>query len=182
MKPPKRQKTITCTLAFLVWAGILLAGCEENLPDYEQPEIELAASIYVEIPVDLRGERASDPFIGMDITNITGADDPTDQAEFRPPYEVRAYVTVYRADSPNRKIDIEADEVFTDPVADVLQPGRTIRVELPFPMEDRGGWAWNWPEFDEGAGPELIVQGSAKIPEADLILHTEPVRTRLIYP
>jgi hypothetical protein len=181
MKLARRQQTITSFATLLVWAGIVLSGCEENLPAYEQPEIELAASIYVEIPVDLR-EGPPDRFIGMDITNVTGADDPTEQAEFRPPYEVKAYVTVYRADSPNRKIDVEADEAFTDPVADVLQPGRTIRVQLPFPMEDRAGHAWNWPELDEGTGPELIVQGSATILEEGLILHTEPVRTTLIYP
>ena len=166
----------------ILLAGLLLSGCDEHLPAYERPEIQLQASIYIETPMDLN-EGPIDRIFGLDVTNVTGSGDPTVQGVLEPPYEIEANVTVSLAEDPSRKILIEARVDYEDPVADLLEPGRTIRVELPFPVQDDQGHSWNWPVAGEESY-ELILQGTAEIQteEEEFILHTEPARTDLIYP
>ncbi len=177
-----RQNRSIVALSTAVLAGVLLSGCDEHLPAYERPEIHLQAAIYIETPMDLN-EGPSDRVFGLDVTNVTGAQDPTQQAVLEPPYEIEVSVTVSLAEDPSRNILVVAREDFEDPVADLLEPGRTIRIVLPFPLQDNQGRNWDWPNAGEESY-ELVLQGTAEIQTEmeDFILHTEPFRTELIYP
>jgi hypothetical protein len=165
----------------LLTVAILAGACDEKLPAYEAPEFQLSATIYVEIPLDLTEGDPTNRTFGVDVTNVTGIQNPAEQYVLLPPYEISASVSVSLVRDPSRRVDVSGSDLFEDPVADRLDPGRIRRLVLPFPMEDSYGRGWNWPLGDENEY-ELVLQGTVEIREAGVTIHTPPVRTSLIYP
>jgi hypothetical protein len=164
----------------LLSVALTVGACEEKLPAYEVPEFQLQAAIYVEIPLDLT-EGGPNRTFGVDVTNVTGIQNPAEQYVLLPPYEISATVSISLVRDPSRRVDVSGSDLFDDPVADRLDPGRIRRLVLPFPMEDSYGRGWNWPLADESEY-ELVLQGTVEIEEAGVTIHTPPVRTSLIYP
>jgi len=154
-------------------------GCEESLPSFPDPSIELTATINVNNIIDTASmeEVGLGPF-GVDVRNVS---DPEGTGAFylAAPFTISAWVDVHHAKDPSRHITIGRKVRFSDP-AQRLDPGQTVRVELPFPTRDAEGFPWNM--FDPSvAAHDLVFQGTVRIPEYDLIIRTPPRQITVIY-
>lgn len=178
-------RTLAGTVSILATVILIAGGCEETLPKYEQPGYEFRASIAVEQELEAPDHGGAIGPFGVDVFNITGVEDSTQQFVLRPPYRIIAAITISRVDDPSRNITVEKTETFND-VEDHLGPGEFVRVYIDFPPRDSQGHMWNWESIDITEFPlkfagTVAVEAPDQIPPVDLLLHP-PVRLiTLIY-
>ena len=158
-----------------------LSACEEVLPPYVMPEAVFEAEIIAsDLVVDPEeGIVPGGVEFAVDVINIL---DPQNQFVLNPPYEVQLSITVFIETMPSRKRTIEGSERFDE----VLEPGDSVRLFLPFPMTDSDGtlWCWNHGQFVQRF---LIFMGRAHIPQVgedgiDIPTNRKRVRFFNIYP
>ncbi len=158
---------------------LVTTGCEESLPPFPEPSIELEAIINVSdfIATANLGEEGPGPF-GVDVRNMSN---PEGVGAFylAPPFTISAWVDVHHAKDPSRHITLGRKVLFSEP-DQRLDPGQTVRVELPFPLQDADGFPWNF--FDPSvAAHNLVFQGTVRIPEYDLVIRTPSRQMTFIY-
>ena len=180
-----RLQTLLVRLPVLLAASLIMGSCEEKLPTYETPDYELRASLAVEDELEFPdGGGGIGPF-GVDILNITGGQGSTGQFWLKPPYEIRAAITISLATKPSRnklvekKVSFEADD-------DRLGPGEFVRIYLDFPPQDSQGHPWNWENLTETEfflefGGTVTVKALEQIPPVDIEMHPPTRRVKLIY-
>lgn len=148
-----------------------ISGCQESLPTWSRPEIQLAAVVYTENPIDVYGEGGPPP-LSVDVTNTTG-NAGTDQLALPVPYRIRVSLTIYLKRDPDRRVSRSADGDFNEAQYDLV-PGRTVRVGLGIlPYTDRDGYAWNWGLIDR-VDHVVVIQGVAKINEIGVEINIPP--------
>lgn len=167
-------------LRLLPLVGVLMvSGCQESLPTWARPEIQLQARVTTEQVVDTTAEEGGPPTIRVDVTNTTG-NAGTDQFVLRAPYRVRVSLSLFLERDPSRRLTFTGTTEFSDP-SDDLVPSKTVRVELgTLPLQDQDGYPWNWGKTDR-AEHVLVLQGTAKIREAGIDMNVPPYRVTVIY-
>ncbi|MFC1529167.1 hypothetical protein ACFL6R_00445 [Gemmatimonadota bacterium] len=154
----------------------LIIGCEEHLPKYVAPSIELTAFIFVErtlSPANLIGGGLGE--FGLDIRNIAVAIPGYDYVLYAP-FEVEAFVTVSHAEQPSKNINISGAEVFDEN----LPPGQTIRVTMTTPTRDSNNRLWNAHD-PETRQHDIVFQGRAEIEKITTTLNTRPRTATINY-
>jgi hypothetical protein len=166
-------------LTGLLSAAVLAVACQENLPTYVKPDVQLSASVYSEDPIDI-AELFGSPILGVDVTEGSG-EETISQIVIPVPYSIRAKLHLFLDSNPQRYIDVSIDYWFTDP-DDQIEPGKTVRCVLgAFPFRDREGNVWNSEEPDKSRHI-VVAQGTAEIPKVGLKMNVPPRRITIIYP
>jgi hypothetical protein len=158
----------------------LLSSCQEHLPTYVRPEVELIARVTTEALVDFAGLEGAPPLVRVDVTNQTDQE-TIGQIVLEVPYQIRVDVTLYLARDPSRKLDMHGTTTFTQP-EHRLVPGKTVRVDLDqVPPTDDQGRPWNWGQQGPPQDLEVTIQGTARVPGYDLTIPVPSYRIRVRY-
>jgi hypothetical protein len=168
MEHPRRNSLLLLP-AFLLLAA---TACQESLPPFPEPGIELSARIVLDSRVETFGTPW--PFL-VEVLNVS---DPqgTDAFILPPPFSVSVWVDVHHAKDPSRHIVVGRKVDITER----LDPGGRLRVEVPFPAYDANGDPWRALDLTSNEH-ELVFQGTVRLPDFDLVIRTPVKRTVLVY-
>ena len=158
MREPTRTAAVRYLVIVLSISG--LCACDESLPPYMMPDAFFQARV---IASDLvvnpsEGVVPGGVEFAVDITNIP---DSRNQFVLNPPYDVELSISVFIESDPNRKRTVESHEQMDE----LLAPGETIRLLLPFPMADSDGNPWSWDKGNPFRERFLILTGKVHIPQ-----------------
>lgn len=152
----------------------MLGSCEEHLPKYEVPAVDLEAELMVEQTLMLGELLGAPPIFGIDITNMSN---DIDQFMIQPPYQVYVGITIALDRDPSRNIFLEKTVTFRQ----ILEPRQRVRVELEYPLTDSQGYPWNWRHEDKPRH-ELIFRGKVRITKVGVEINLAQRQVIYVYP